>query len=360
MPVDFNALKSRSGTNFAALQKTLEKSEKSKFNDPRIWKYERDQKENTAVCIIRFLPISAKDLEMVEAGLVIAEDLSPMIKILRFQFQGTSGRYLNKNSPQTFGEKDPIREWTGPQWGELKKLGEETQEYKAKKAELLKYMPKTDYYANIQVISDSTNPENNGTVRLFKFGENFRKFIDAAREPKFGETPFDPFDPWEGRDLHLKLTFDKKKIGKNEVYVADLQYSSWAPTSSAIAGGDEAEIERIWRESHSLQEFMDRKNFPTYESLMKDFCDVMDFDEYFNPKAKDEKPATQTHQIGAAPTTNSLDAAAPATKPAETTQPDPAPETAAPATASTSTSGSPSDEEELASLAALLNPGGAK
>lgn len=350
MPVDFGALRKQGSNNMAQLQKTLEKTEKNNYDDPRIWKYARDEKTNESVCVIRFLPIPAVDMEGVEAGTFIAEDLTPVVKVLRHQFKGAGGKWFNFNSPQTFGEEDPVREWSSPKWVDLKKLGEGHPDYERRKKELLNYIPSEDYYANILVISDSVNPENNGKVKLFKFGRAVRKLLDEANEPKFGADPFDPFDAFAGRNLHLKLTFEKRNFSGRESWVPDFKHCEWDSKSTPVSA-DEAEIEKYWRESHSLLEFLDRKNFPSYADMKKEFCKVMNMDENFNPVS-----GTQAHNISGAAsapapsagasnpntanTSNSLDAAS--DTPAANT---PAPTTAA---------ASPAAEDDLDSLADLL------
>lgn len=290
--VDFASLRRTSGNNMASLQRSLEKSE-SGSTDPRLWKYGHDQNTHTSVSIIRFLPASAVDMEMVESGAVIAEDLTPLVKVLRHSFKAESGRYFNKNSPQTFGLPDPIRDWTGPQWGALKKLGENHPTYESTKNYLKEYIPDEDYYANILVLSDSVAPENNGKVKLFKFGRAIRKFIEEAQKPKFGGEPFDVFDPWTGRNLELKLSFEERNFGGRTNWVPKFDAVTWSATTP-IFEGDEAQIERVWRESFSLQEFLDKKHFLSYEDLKTEFCSAMNFDEFYNPIVNGMTPPQQT------------------------------------------------------------------
>ena len=45
----------------------------------------------------------------------------------------------------------------------------------------------TSYYANIYVVKDPTNPENEGSVFLFKFGKKIYDKILAAMQPEFEE-----------------------------------------------------------------------------------------------------------------------------------------------------------------------------
>jgi hypothetical protein len=268
--IDFNALRARKGTNFTALQNKLEKTGQNGTGfkkDERIWK--PVAKDNKSSNIIRFLPIPYVDEVSAETGTIAAEDLTPMAKILSHGFQGSNGWYIEK-SLQTFGEACPVREFDGPLWGTAKKNDD-----KILQATLKKRLPGTAYYANILVIKDSTNPENNGKVMLYEFGETVRKIIEKCTKPEFDTDPiFDPFDVFEGADLQLNLIYTKKKIGDKEVNVPDFAGARWAP-QAPLAGGNEVEIERIWKEEHSIAEFYNRKHFKTYDELKAKYEKVM-------------------------------------------------------------------------------------
>lgn len=270
MAIDFNALRARKGTNFQALQTKLEKTGQNGGykKDDRIWKPAAN-KDNKSSNIIRFLPIPFVDMQAVEEGKLQETDLTPMAKILKHAFQGPKGWYI-ENSLQTFGEECPVRQFDGPLWGQAKKNNDEIL-----KTALKKRLPNTSYYANILVIKDGTNPENNGKVMLYEFGETVRKLIEKANKPEFDTDPsFDPFDAFEGADLLLNLTYQKKKIGEKEFNVADFQNVKWAP-QKPLADGNEEEIERIWKAEHSIAEFYNRKHFKSFDELKAKYVKVM-------------------------------------------------------------------------------------
>lgn len=326
--IDFNALRTQRGKNTAALQRSLEKTEGGNYEDPRIWKYIRSDKD-ISINVIRFLPIGKKDMEMVAQGLVKEEDLTPMIKILKHHFQGPKG-WLVSNSPQTFGEEDPIREWSTPQWAALKNKDKEDPVIKAQRDKLKEFIPGTEYYANILVVRDDQKPENNGKVFLFKFGEAIRKYIDLAQNPKFPTDPkFDPFCPWEGANLLLNLSYEKRKWNGRDVFAPKFDAVKW---DNPAPMGDDAFIESIWSQQHSLQEFMDRKNFPSYDELKAKFCKVMGLDENYNPVT-----AGSTLGRTAGESLDSARQAAPAPTPAPAAFA-PAPQAAAPAPSAPSSS----------------------
>lgn len=268
--VDFNALRARKGTNFQALQSKLEKTgQNGGFKkDERIWK--PVAKDNKSSNIIRFLMIPFVDMQAVEDGKLQENDLTPMAKILAHQFQGPKGWFIEK-SLQTFGEDCPVRKYDGPIWGTAKKNDD-----KILQTALKKRLPGTTYYANILVIKDGTNPENNGKVMLYEFGETVRKLIEKCSKPEFETDPiFDPFDAFEGADLMLNLTYVKKKIGEKEFNVAEFGNVKWA-NQKPLADGNEVEIERLWKAEHSIADFYDRKHFKTFEALEEKYLKVMD------------------------------------------------------------------------------------
>ncbi len=65
---------------------------------------------------------------------------------------------------------------------------------------------KLSYYANIYVVQDKANPQNEGKVFLYKFGKKIFDKIMEAMQPEFeDETPINPFDFWQGANFKLKL-----------------------------------------------------------------------------------------------------------------------------------------------------------
>lgn len=281
--------------------------------DTRFWKYSRNEK-NISSNIIRFLPISYVDLVGVEEGKYNEVDLTPMAKILRHQFQGPTGQWYIQNSLQTFGEECPISEWSRPQWAALKNLNKEDPVVKAKREALKKYIPSTEYIANILVIKDGTNPQNNGKVFLFKFGEAIRKLIEKANNPKFeDQIKIDPFDVWEGANLILNLEFEERNFGKGPVWVPkfDGEGVRWAP-QSVLCDGNEEEIEKIWKQSYSILEFYDRSKYPTYESAKERFYKIMGLSEDGSPKSpgssigKDAAEFLQNNQSAPTPSVASV------------------------------------------------------
>jgi len=97
-----------------------------------------------------------------------------------------TGEYVSALSLQTIGKPDPI----GMETYRIKKNGSEEQK---RKVQAVKWQEQ--YYVNVYVVDDPTTPENNGTVKIFRFGKKLHKIIDSAisgdDSDEFGSRVFD-------------------------------------------------------------------------------------------------------------------------------------------------------------------------
>ena len=76
--------------------------------------------------------------------------------------------------------------------------------------------------------------------------------------PEFeDETAVNPFDLWEGANFKLKI----RKVEGYQNYDKS-EFDTSAPLS-----GDEDDLERIWKQEYNLSEFLDEKNFKSYDEL---------------------------------------------------------------------------------------------
>lgn len=232
--MSFADLKRKSQTDFSVLTKELEKANSTSSGDDRLWKPSVDAAGN-GFAVIRFLP--APD----------GEDI-PFVKLYSHAFQGDGGWYI-ENSLTTLGGKDPVGEVNRKLWNSGRDSDKEI---------CRKQKRKLTYYANIYVVSDKVNPENEGQVFLYKFGKKIFDKITEAMQPQFAdETPVNPFDLWEGANFKLKIT--------NVAGYWNYDKSEFAPASALSA--DDTALEAIWRKAYSLQEFVAPSNFKTYEEL---------------------------------------------------------------------------------------------
>ena len=112
-----------------------------------------------------------------------------------------TGQYVSALSLQTFGQTDPI----GKERYRMKNQG--TPEEK-QKIESVKW--NEQWFVNVYVVDDPVNPENNGTVKIFRYGKKLDKMISSAisgdDSDEFGSKIFD----LSANGVNLKLKVEKQ------------------------------------------------------------------------------------------------------------------------------------------------------
>ena len=229
---------SKMGSLTEKLIKQVEKlNDGGSKDDDRFWKPVMD-KSGVGSAVIRFLP-AAEGCEL------------PWAQVWSHAFQGTGG-WLIDNCLTTLGQQCPVCEKNRVLWNS----GSDRDKEEARKQKR-----KLSYYANIYVVRDPANPDNEGKVFLYKFGKKIYDKILAAMQPEFeDETPINPFDFWTGANFKLKLV---KKDG-----YWNYDKSEFA-APSAFLDGDDDELERIYKSLSNLNDFTDPKEFKSYEDLKK-------------------------------------------------------------------------------------------
>ena len=228
---------SKLGSLTQKLVKEVEKMNNAgSSGDERLWKLECDKGGN-GYAVIRFLPAPE------------GEDL-PFQKLYSHAFQGPGGWYI-ENSLTTLNQKDPMSEYNTMLWNNGTDSG---------KDQARKQKRKLTYVANIYVVKDPANPENEGRVMLYKFGKKIFDKITAAMQPEFeDEEAIDPFDFWQGANFKLKAknvagyrNYDSSEFARQDVLLED----------------DEA-MEAIWKKEYSLEDFVAPDQFKSYDELKK-------------------------------------------------------------------------------------------
>ena len=229
---------SKMGSLTEKLIKQVEKlNDGGSKDDDRFWKPVMD-KSGVGSAVIRFLP-AAEGCEL------------PWAQVWSHAFQGTGG-WLIDNCLTTLGQQCPVCEKNRVLWNS----GSDRDKEEARKQKR-----KLSYYANIYVVRDPANPDNEGKVFLYKFGKKIYDKILAAMQPEFeDENPINPFDFWTGANFKLKLV---KKDG-----YWNYDKSEFA-APSALLDGDDDELERIYKSLNNLNDFTDPKEFKSYEDLKK-------------------------------------------------------------------------------------------
>jgi hypothetical protein len=247
-----------------ALSQTSEGSEKS----DNYWKPEVDKAGN-GMATIRFLPASEAD----------GEDGLPWVKIFSHGFQGPGG-WLIDNCLTTKNQQCPICEHNSGLWNSG---------IEANKDVVRKQKRKLNYVANVYIVSDPKHPENEGKVKLFRFGKKIFDKITEAMNPQFeDESPINPFDMWKGANFKLKI----RKVEGYQNYD-----KSEFDSPSALLDDDTA-LEKIWKSEFSLNELTAGKEFKSYDELKQRLDKVLGLNGEVAPKTTVE---TIKEQVRTAP-----------------------------------------------------------
>ena len=205
------------------------------YVDDRIWSPVLDKAGN-GYAVIRFLP-AAEGSEV------------PWVRYWDHGFQGPTGLWYIEKSLTSIGQPDPVSERNSFLWD----TGlEENKEIVRKQKRRLHYV------SNIYVVSDPSNPANEGKVFLFKFGKKiFDKIMDVMNPQFDDEEPVNPFDFWEGANFKLKI----RQVEGYRNYDKS-EFASTGPLSD-----DDDELEQIYNKMYDLNEFLDPKTYKSYDEL---------------------------------------------------------------------------------------------
>ena len=246
--MSYTNMKSNSSDAISKLLAAAEKAgggtEKKSYGDDREWKPTVDKAGN-GYAVLRFLPATE------------GQDV-PWVRYWDHGFKGPTGRWYIENSLTSIGKDDPVSEMNSQLWNSGRDEDKETA--RARKRRL-------HYVSNVYVVSDPSNPENEGKVFLYKYGKKiFDKIMDVMQPQFQDEKPVNPFDFWGGADFKLKIrqvegyrNYDKSEFA--------------APTE--FLGADDAKLEAVYNTLHDLGEFVDPKNYKSYAELSKKLYEVL-------------------------------------------------------------------------------------
>lgn len=254
-----------------AIQDTTQPAESGSKEDTRFWQPEVDKAGN-GMAIIRFLPGPSVD----------GDDGLPWVRVFNHGFQGPGGWYI-ENSLTTLGQKDPVSEYNSTLWNSG---------IEANKEIARKQKRRLTYVSNILVISDPKHPENEGQIKLYKYGKKIFDKINETMNPEFpDEKPVNPFDFWEGANFKLKI----RQVEGYRNYDKS-EFESPAP----LFDGDDDKLEALWKKEYSLKEFLDPKHFKSYDMLKAKLDKVLGFDgesPIARTKAEDVKLKTYDDDV---------------------------------------------------------------
>jgi len=189
-----------------------------------------------------------------------------------------TGQYVQVLSPLTFGERDPIAE----ERFKILRTGSEDEKEKVKAIKRL-----NKFLVNVYVIDDPTNPDNNGKVKILRYGKQVHKIIMEAIEgedsEEFGPRIFDLGS--EGVNFKIKC----ENQGEFPTYVSSRF------TSAGKLKLSEEEQKEIYGKTYDLTKVYSLKSYDELKKM---------FDEHYSCKTGDEQEEVHT-QITSKPQTKS-------------------------------------------------------
>ena len=191
-----------------------------------------------------------------------------------------TGQYVNAISPSTWGERDPIDEAKF----RLAKHGTEQEKEDSKML-----TRRENWLMNVYVVNDPTNGENNGKVKILRFGKQLHKIIMSAIEgedaEEFGHRVFDLSD--QGCSLKIKI----EEQGGYPTYV-----SSRFESPKAVPGlvNDDV-INDIYKTNYDLDSVFTVKSYDELKDMLNEhfFCS--------DPDAPEPAPSVPSSSVPAAP-----------------------------------------------------------
>ena len=268
----FKDLKKNRGSYADRLKKELDKHSTTFQEDERLWWVKAEKKE-TVKAKVKILPSQHNE--------------NPVAMVFYHAFKNpVTNRWYIENSRTTIDEKDPVSESNNYFWERGEK---QIARDRARKKR---------YFANVLIIDDPKDPDNNGQVRVMRFG---KQIFDKIKDEADGDN--NPFDLWN--NIYLVV---ESRIGANGFRSYEGSHFIDAPSKAKYT---DAQLETWYNETHNLDDFM---KFKEYDELKKRFLSVW-------PSELSQGPfAGESFASGEAVPAGSSEATAPQSSPKHLTQ----------------------------------------
>ena len=171
-----------------------------------------------------------------------------------------TGQFQSAISPQTWGDRDPIAEARY----RISRTGTEEEKEKAKALNR-----KENWLINVYVVKDGDNPENEGKVKILRFGRQLHKIIMEAIEgedaDEFGERIFDLTE--NGCSLKVKV----EEQGGYPTYV-----SSRFAAPAAIPGVTADNVKDVYDKVFDLDNVFPVKSYEELQTMLNEHYHGLD------------------------------------------------------------------------------------
>lgn len=165
----------------------------------------------------------------------------------------SNGQLISVVSPATWDQRDPIAE------ERYRIVRNGTEEEKKKAVALTR---RENWMVNVYVVNDPVNPDNNGTVKVLRFGKQLHKIIMDAIQgeeaEEFGPKVFD-LTP-AGCSFKIKV----ERQGEYPTYVS----SKFVSPKAIDELSDAASIKKVYESAHDLETFVTAKTYDEVKGLL--------------------------------------------------------------------------------------------
>ena len=172
----------------------------------------------------------------------------------------STGQYVTAVSPTTWGDRDPIAEHR------LKVYRGGSAEEKAKAEAIYR---RENWLVNAYVINDPSDPENNDTVKILRYGKQLHKIImeaiDGEDAGQFGEKIFDLSE--NGCTFRVRC----ERQGDFPTYV-----SSKFLIPGAVPGLTDTRVKEIYDNSFKLDETFRTKSYDELKLMLDEHFHCID------------------------------------------------------------------------------------
>lgn len=215
--------------------------------DERYWRPEVDKNTGEGGAVLRFLPAPP------------GEEI-PFVRKFSYGFKGPTGKWFIANSPSTLGLPCPVMEYNSELWN----TGDEEKRDIARRQKR-----RLSFITNVYVVKHKARPEDEGKVFLYEFGKKIWDKLDAKMNPSDEDVqPMNPFDLWTGANFRLKV----KRVASFP------NYDDSTFDYPGVLSDDDALLEKIWRQAHSLSAEVAADKFENYDALKGKFYSVINPD----------------------------------------------------------------------------------
>jgi len=203
-----------------------------------------------------------------------------------------TGQYVQALSPMTFGERDPIAE------ERFKILRSGTEDDK-EKVKAIKRLEK--YLVNVYVVDDSQTPENNGKVKILRYGKQLHKIIMEAIEgedaEEFGSRIFD----LGSTGVNFKIKCENQ--GEFPTYV-----SSRFTTAGKLSLSED-EQKKIYESAFDLTKVYSLKPYDELKAMLNEhyYCKSADAEPVETTTQNTYTPAPSNATTSQAPASSNID-----------------------------------------------------